>query len=332
MHGGGTLNRGGRSMQFGRRGFRVVFRNQTLTMLLILLLMWFLLALLTPYFLTIRNLFEITLQAAVFAIMAAGEAFVIFSGGIDLSVGSVFAFASMIGGVAYSATHSILVSIVAALLAGAACGLATGTVITKLNVPPFVATLGMMGIARGLALIVVNGIPIFGLSPQYLWIGQGKFFGVVPFPTVIVAAVFALTYFISRNTKFGRFTYAVGSNREGARLSGVNIGAVTIGIYVMSGVLAALAGVIESARLGTFQPAAGNGYELIAIGAVVIGGTSLFGGEGAVLSTLVGALIVTTIRNGLNLLGVYAFWQYVVNGLIIIVAVALDQARRSRSQ
>lgn len=319
-------------MRLGTRRLRTIFRNQTLTMFLILLLMWFLLALLTPYFLTIRNLFEITLQAAVFAIMAAGEAFVIFSGGIDLSVGSVFAFASMIGGVAYSGTHSIFISLAAALLAGAACGLLTGTFITKLNVPPFVATLGMMGIARGLALIVVNGIPIFGLEANYLWIGQGKIFGVVPFPTIIVIVVFAVTYFLARNTKFGRFTYAVGSNREGARLSGVNIVAVTLGIYIMSGVLAAVAGIIESARLGTFQPAAGNGYELIAIGAVVIGGTSLFGGEGAILSTLVGALIVTTIRNGLNLLGVYAFWQYVVNGLIIIIAVALDQARRARAQ
>ncbi len=319
-------------MRLGSRGIRTLFRNQTLAMFLILLLMWFLLALLTPYFLTIRNLFEITLQAAVFAIMAAGEAFVIFSGGIDLSVGSVFAFASMVGGVAYSGTHSIFISLTSALLAGAACGLLTGAFITKLNVPPFVATLGMMGIARGLALIVVNGIPIFGLEAKYLWIGQGKIFGVMPFPTVIVIVVFAVAYFLARNTKFGRFTYAVGSNREGARLSGVNIVAVTLGIYVMSGVLAAVAGIIESARLGTFQPAAGNGYELIAIGAVVIGGTSLFGGEGAILSTLVGALIVTTIRNGLNLLGVYAFWQYVVNGLIIIVAVALDQARRARGQ
>ncbi len=245
------------------QALRAVLRNQTLTMLLILLLMWFLLALLTPYFLTVNNLFDITLQAAVFALMAAGETFVIFSGGIDLSVGSVFAFASVFGGVVYRATGSIAASIAAALLAGVAAGLASGLAITKLRVPPFVATLGMMGIARGFALIIVNGIPIFGLSSAYLWIGQGKLFGTIPFPTVIVAFTFMLAHLAAKYTKFGRFTYAIGSNREAARLSGVNIDLVTLGIYIICGALAAVAGIIEAARLGTFQPAAGNGYEPI---------------------------------------------------------------------
>jgi ribose/xylose/arabinose/galactoside ABC-type transport system permease subunit len=145
-----------------------------------------------------------------------------------------------------------------------------------------------------------------------------------------VVAVFILSYFTLRYTRFGRFAYAIGSNSESARLSGVNVGGVILGIYAVSGSLSALAGIIESARLGTVQPAGGDGYELLAIGAVVIGGTSLFGGEGHILGTLIGALIVTTIRNGLNILGVYAFWQYVVNGLIIILAVAIDQVRRGR--
>jgi len=195
-------------------------------------------------------------------------------------------------------------------------------------VPPFIATLGMLGMARGLALILSRGIPIFGLSREYLWIGQGKLFDLVPIPTLILLGVFALVYFIARYTRFGRFTYATGSNAEAAKLSGINLGRVLLGTFALSGLLCGVAAVIEAARLATIQPAGGNGYELLAIGAVVIGGTSLFGGEGNVIATLIGALIETTIRNGLNLLGVNAFWQYVVNGAVIIAAVAVDQWRR----
>jgi ribose/xylose/arabinose/galactoside ABC-type transport system permease subunit len=312
------------------QGGRRLLRNQVFSMFLILILIWVVLALLSPYFFTVTNLFEITLQSAVFAIIAAGETFVIFSGGIDLSVGSVFAVASIIGGMFFKATGSVLLAVVTALATGIVAGLVSGLFISRLRVPPFVATLGMMGIARGLALIAVNGIPIYGLTKAFMWIGQGRLATVIPVPTLLVVAVFILSYFTLRYTRFGRFAYAIGSNSESARLSGVNVGGVILGIYAVSGSLSALAGIIESARLGTVQPAGGDGYELLAIGAVVIGGTSLFGGEGHILGTLIGALIVTTIRNGLNILGVYAFWQYVVNGLIIILAVAIDQVRRGR--
>jgi ribose transport system permease protein len=186
----------------------------------------------------------------------------------------------------------------------------------------------MLGIARGFALIFSRGIPIFGLDERYLWIGQGKIFGVVPIPTIILMLVFGLVFVISRYTRFGRFTYAIGSNAEAAALSGINIKAVILGIYAACGLLCGLASIIESARLATIQPAGGAGYELLAIGAVVIGGTSLFGGEGNVIATLIGAIIETTIRNGLNIVGVNAFWQYVVNGAIIVVAVAVDQLKR----
>jgi ribose transport system permease protein len=307
-----------------------VLRNQVISMLLILILVWIVLALLSPYFFTVTNLFEITLQSAVFAIIAAGETFVIFSGGIDLSVGSVFALSAIIGGVFFRGTGSVLIAALASLATGTVAGIINGLFISRLRVPPFVATLGMMGIARGLALIVVNGIPIYGLSKEYMWIGQGRLAGIIPVPTIIMAVIFVLAYLVLNYTRFGRFTYAIGSNIESARLSGVNVAVVTLGIYAVAGALSALAGIIESARLGTVQPAGGDGYELLAIGAVVIGGTSLFGGEGNIIGTLIGALLVTTIRNGLNLLGVYAFWQYVVNGLIIISAVAVDQLRRRR--
>jgi ribose transport system permease protein len=307
---------------------RTVLSNQAVSMLLILILMWLLLSLLSPYFFTASNLWEITLQTAVIGIIAAGQTLVILSGGIDLSVGSVFACAGIAGGLVFQATGNLWLTLAATLLTGAALGSLNGLFISQLRVPPFIATLGMLGMARGLALILSRGIPIFGLSKEYLWIGQGKLFDLVPIPTLILLGVFALVYFIARYTRFGRFIYAAGSNAEAAKLSGINLGRVLLGTFALSGLLCGVAAVIEAARLATIQPAGGNGYELLAIGAVVIGGTSLFGGEGNVIATLIGALIETTIRNGLNLLGVNAFWQYVVNGAVIIAAVAVDQWRR----
>jgi ribose transport system permease protein len=317
--------RGERSLQLGD-----LFRNQTFSMFVILVGLWVLLALLSQYFFTVTNLFEITLQTSVIAIIAAGETFVIFSGGIDLSVGSVFACSAIVGGLVFQDTHNLFLAILATLLFGTVLGVLNGIVITKLRVPPFIATLGMMGIARGFALIFSRGIPIFGLDNNYMWIGQGKVFGAVPVPTIIMIIVFVIAFLVANYTRFGRFAYAIGSNPEASRLSGINVGLMQVGLYAASGLMCGIASIIEAARLGTIQPAGGNGYELLAIGAVVIGGTSLFGGEGSVIATLIGAIIVTTIRNGLNILGVNAFWQYVVNGLVIIIAVAVDQVRRNR--
>jgi len=311
-------------------GIRGLFRNQGVSMLVILALMWVVLAFLSKYFFTVDNLFEITLQTAVVAIIAAGQTLVIISGGIDLSVGSVFACAAVVGGVVFTSTGNLLLSLLTTLGVGALFGLTNGLLITKVRVPPFIATLGMMGIARGLALIISSGIPIYGLDDSYKFIGQGKFFDVIPVPTVIVLVVYAIGYVVMNYTRFGRFVYSIGSNAEAARLSGINVPLVIIGIYTISGLLSGLASTIEAGRLATIQPAGGNGYELLAIGAVLIGGASTFGGEGSILATLIGALLVTTIRNGLNILGVNAFWQYVVNGVVIIGAVAIDQYRRRR--
>lgn len=308
---------------------RGILRNQAVSMLVILALLWVVLAFLSPYFFTVDNLFEITLQTAVIAIIGAGMTFVILSGGIDLSVGSVFACSAIVGGVVFNHTHSLLLALLATGGTGAVYGLANGLLITVLRVPPFIGTLGMMGIARGFALIFVNGVPIYGLD-RYRFIGQGKLLGVIPTPTVIMLAVFVLGYLVLTYTRFGRFTYVIGSNVEAARLSGIHVGSVLTGIYVVCGLLTGLASTIEAGRLGIVQPAGGNGYELLAIGAVIIGGASTFGGEGSIVATLIGAIIVTTIRNGLNILGVNAFWQYVVNGLVIIGAVAVDQIRRRR--
>lgn len=314
----------------GAATLQSLLRNQAVSLLFILFGIWIVLGILSPYFFTVSNLFEITLQTAVIAIIAAGETFVIISGGIDLSVGSVFACSAVVGGLLLQSTNNLFLALLVTVLFGGLIGFVNGTMITKLRVPPFIATLGMMGIARGFALIFSNGIPIYELGERYRWIGQGKIGNVVPVPTIIVLVVFVLGYMILNYTRFGRFVYAMGSNPEAARLSGINLPLMQLGVFTGAGLLAGLASIIESARLGTVQPAGGNGYELIAIGAVVIGGTSLLGGEGRIFATLVGAVIMTTIRNGLNILGVNAFWQLVVNGLVIIVAVAIDQFRRQK--
>lgn len=310
------------------RQIRAVFANQAISMFLILLAMWFVLSTLSPYFFTVGNLSEITLQTAVIGIIAAGETLIIISGGIDLSVGSIFACSGVVGGLVLQRTANVPAALLTTILFGGILGLLNGLFITRLRVPPFIATLGMLGMARGFALICSRGIPIFGLSPQYLWIGQGKVFQVIPVPTIILLLVFALVFFIAHYTRFGRFAYAIGSNAEASALSGINLKLVTLCIYAGGGLLCGVASIIEAARLATIQPAGGSGYELLAIGAVVIGGTSLFGGEGNVVATLIGAIIETTIRNGLNILGVNAFWQYVVNGGVIIAAVAVDQLKR----
>ena len=320
----------------GNSGFksnlRGLSRNQGVSLLGILAVMWLVLGLLSPYFFTRDNLMEITLQTAVIAIIAAGETFIIISAGIDLSVGAVFAASAVVGGLVLEATGSFPLALAATVGFGALLGLTNGLLITKLWVPPFIATLGMMGVARGLALILSNGIPIYGLPDAYKFLGQGRIFDIIPVPTVIMIIVFIVGYIIANYSRFGRFIYAIGSNAEAARLSGIKVARVLIGVYVIGGLLAGLASIIESGRLGIIQPAGGNGYELLAIGAVVIGGTSLFGGEGSIIATLIGAIIMTTLRNGLTILGVNAFWQYVVNGSIIIIAIAIDQYRRRRQQ
>lgn len=312
-------------------GIRGLLSNQGLSMLLILGLLWGVLSILSPHFRTVSNLLEITLQAAVIAIIAAGSTLVIISGGIDLSVGSVFALSAVLGGMVFTATGNFYLALLSTLVAGSVLGLSSGLLITWVRVPPFIATLGMMGIARGLSLVFSRGIPIYGLDDNYKWLGQGEVFGIIPVPTVIVVVVYAVFYIIMNYTRFGRFVYSIGSNAEAARLSGINVSAVILGIYTVAGLMSGVASMIETGRLATVQPAGGNGYELLAIGAVLIGGASTFGGEGSILATLVGALLVTTIRNGLNILGVNAFWQYVVNGGVIIAAVAVDQYRRRRS-
>lgn len=305
--------------------------NQAVSMITILAVMWLIMSFASPYFLTVNNVMNITLQAAQISLIAAGMTFVILAGGIDLSVGSVFALSAVVAGLASRDGLPWYLIILSGITTGAIVGSLNGLGIGYLKLPPFVVTLGMMGAARGVALIFVQGVPIVG-NPEngFDFIGVGKLGGIVPVPTLIVILVFAVCYYVLRWTRFGRFTYSIGSNPEATRLAGVRTSRYLVGIYALCGALTGLASLIEAGRLNSFQPAGGQGLELDAIGAVVIGGASLFGGQGNLLASLIGALIVVTIRNSLNLLGVYAFWQYVVTGVLIVFAVYLDSLRRKR--
>jgi ribose transport system permease protein len=312
------------------RLFDLVLDNPAIFMAGILLAMWLILSRLSPYFFTVDNLFEITIQAAVIALIAVGQTFVILSAGIDLSVGAVLAATTVVASMAMDRGYGLTAGIVSGLLCGAAFGAANGIAIGKLGIPPFIATLGMMGIARGFALIVTQGIPIFNLAPGFEVLGQGRVAGLIPVPTLTTLGLYLIGYVILSRTRLGRYTYSIGSNLQATVFSGVNVSRYLILIYTVSGLTTAVAGLTEASRIGSGQPAGGTGYELDSIAAVVIGGTSLFGGEGNLFASLVGALIIATLRNGLNVLGVYAFWQQVATGTILIAAVYLDRWRRRR--
>ncbi|HYE66768.1 MAG TPA: ribose ABC transporter permease [Pyrinomonadaceae bacterium] len=286
---------------------------------------------LTPHFLTISNLLNIGEQATIIAIIAVGMTFVIITGGIDLSVGSVLAFS---GVVMASALHSGLplpLALAVGLGVGLLCGLVNGLLITVGHLPPFIATLGMMSVARGTALMFTEGRPISGFSGSFRSLATGEVLR-VPTPVIIMIVVYAIAHFVLRRTKLGRYTYAIGGNEEAALLSGINVRLYKTMVYGLAGMLSGLAAILLTARLNSAQPIAGMMYELDAIAATVIGGTSLLGGEGTVLGTLIGALIMAVLRNGLNLLGVSSFIQQIVIGSVIIVAVLIDMALKRRGK
>jgi len=287
---------------------------------------------LTPYFLTVSNLLNVAEQTSINAIVAVGMTFVIVSGGIDLSVGSIVAFSGVVLGTALQSGHALPASLLLALLVGLACGLSNGALISWGRLPPFIVTLGTMSIARGAALLYTEGRPVSGFAPAFRSLATGRA-GFIPAPVIVMAVVYAAAHFVLTRTTFGRYVYAIGGNEEATRLSGVSVTFHKTMIYGVSGSTSAIAAVILTARLNSAQPIAGMMYELDAIAATVIGGTSLMGGEGNLGGTLVGALIMGVLRNGLNLLGVSSFLQQVVIGAVIVVAVLLDTVlkRKHRS-
>ena len=291
------------------------------------ILLMVVLAFLSDSFLTVNNLLNIARQVSINAIIAAGMTFVILTFGIDLSVGSVLAFSGAIIAGLLSRGHPLVVGIGAGLLVGGLIGLVNGLIITKGGVQPFIATLGMLTIARGATLVYTDGRPITGLPDVFVWLGAGEI-ARIPVPVVIMAVVFAASYIVLTQTVLGRYIYAIGGNEEAARLSGVNVTFYKTAAYTIAGVLSALSGVILTARLNSAQPTAGMGYELDAIAAVVLGGTTLAGGEGGIGGTLLGAFIIGVLNNGLNLLNVSSFYQQVVKGVVILLAVLLDRRLR----
>lgn len=278
---------------------------------------------LTPHFFTVTNLLNVAQQTVINALIAVGLTYVIISGGIDLSVGSILAFAGVVMAHTLRLGWPLPLAILAGVGVGAGCGLVNGLLISYGRLPPFIATLGMMSVARGGALLATDGRPVSGFDESFRWLATGEIAG-VPVPVIIMVLVYAAAHLVLQRTKFGRYTYAIGGNEEASLLSGVPVRLYKIGIYAVCGGLAALSSVLLTARLNSAQPIAGLSYELDAIAATVIGGTSLMGGQGSVIGTLIGALIMGVLRNGLNLLGVSSFIQQVVIGIVIIAAVLLD--------
>jgi putative xylitol transport system permease protein len=288
-----------------------------------------------PYFLTTGNISNVLLQTSINGVLAIGMTFVILTRGIDLSVGSVAALTGIVAAslATTSAAASVaggpypaIVAIAAGLAVGCACGALVGWIVSRFSVPAFVATLGMLSAARGMTLIYGGGKPVPALIPDFRWIGTAKIMG-IPMPVIILAIVFIGAWWVLTRTRFGRYVYAVGGNPHAAKTSGINVTRVRFSVYVISGALSGLAGMMLAARTGSALPQAGIAYELDAIAAVVIGGTSLSGGVGRVTGTLIGALIIGVMNNGLDLMGIESYYQQVLKGALIVGAVMLDQKR-----
>lgn len=286
------------------------------------------LALSTPKFFTVSNLMIIGTQVSINALLAFGVTFVIITGGIDLSLGSMVAVTGVVAATfAHPDTYPVLVPILAGVLAGVAIGAFNGFVVTKSKVPPFIVTLGTMTIGRGLALIVSKGRPVSNLSDEFNFIGGGNIAG-VPFPIIILIVAFIICSVLLNKTILGRYMYAVGGNEPAARASGIKVNNVKMWVYTICGLLSAMGGILLTSRITTGQPNAGAGFELDAIAAAIIGGTSTSGGTGTITGTLIGALLIGVISNSLDLLNVTSYYQQVVMGVIIIGAVVLDSRGR----
>ena len=279
---------------------------------------------LSPSFLSTKNIFNILRQTSVNGIIAAGMTFVILTGGIDLSVGSILAISGAVCASLLASGQNIIIAVLVALIIGAMVGFLNGFIITKGKLQPFIATLATMTILRGLTLVYTDGKPIT-LGSGDLAIKFGQIGGGKPTPALIMILVFAICAFVLKNTQMGRYTYALGSNEEATKLSGLNTDKIKIAVYTISGILASVAGIIITSRLFSAQPTAGDGYELDAIAAVVLGGTSLTGGKGKITGTIIGALIIGVLSNALNILDVSSYYQMMVKGAVILVAVLLDR-------
>lgn len=295
--------------------------------LMVLILLIVLMSIFAPNFNRVDNLLNIARSISVNAILAAGLTFVILTGGIDLSVGSIVAVSGVVAVIAAIAGVPAPVAVVIGMAVGGACGLVNGVLIAYLALAPFIVTLGTMTFLRGLAYTITNGQPIVSSDLNFKDLGNGYLLG-IPVPVIAMGAVFLVAWFVLERTRYGRHVYAVGGNAQAARLAGVQVNRIILSVYVVAGICAGLAGVIFAARVISAQPTAGTGYELDAIAAVVLGGTSLVGGRGRIVGTLIGAVILGVLTTGLILLNVQFFTQLLIKGVVIILAVAIDSLKQ----
>ena len=286
---------------------------------------------LNEYFFTVDNILNILRQTSVIAILAAGMTLVILTAGIDLSVGSILALCGAFAASMISLEIPVLIAIPVALIGGAALGSITGLIISKGKVQAFIATLVMMTLLRGVTMVYTDGRPIStgftDIADNFAWFGTGYMFG-IPVPVWLMIFVFSAIWYLLNHTRFGRYVYALGGNESATKLSGINVDRIKIGVYSICGLLSALAGIIITSRLSSAQPTAGMGYELDAIAAVVVGGTSLAGGRGYIMGTLIGALIIGVLNNALNLLDVSSYFQMIVKAVVILLAVLVDNKNK----
>lgn len=300
--------------------------------LMVFLILFVLLTIITNTFFTSRNLINVLKQVSINGIISVGMMCVLLTGGIDLSVGSIVALSGIVATTfAHPGEYPVIVPVILGILAGAACGVVNGTLVAFLNLPAFIATLGMLSVASGVALVLSKGRPISNLSDQFRYIGGGTILG-LPILIYILAAVFLIGYLILSWTKFGRYLYAIGGNEEAAKASGLSVARIKLFVYMISGICAGLAGTVLASRINAGQPNSGEGYELDAIAAVVIGGTSLNGGIGKVSGTILGVLIVGVINNGMDLLNISSYYQKIVKGSIIVLAVLLDRITKNKNK
>jgi len=310
-----------RVMKAHKRSFDI----KKLSLIIALMVLVITMSLMTDRFLKISNLFNILTQVSINGVLAAGMTFVIISGGIDLSVGSVLAIVGVVFALAKS---NLVLALIASVALGMIIGFANGLIITKFDIQPFIVTLASMTILRGITYIVTNGSPISGLPKSFQFIGGGMIAELIPVPVMILIVIYFVCHIVLNKTKLGRYIYAIGDNEEATKNSGIDVKTYKTTAYIISGVTAAISAIILTSRLNSAQPNAGLSYELDAVAAVAIGGTSLAGGSGQISGTFLGVLILGVISNGLNLLNISAFYQQVIKGLIILAAVIVDKIRK----
>ncbi|WP_066189567.1 ABC transporter permease subunit [Gracilibacillus timonensis] len=305
-----------------KKNVKELFKNPEMLTFLGFILLCIVFSVASSEFLTGTNISNIFRQVSINGIMAVGMTFVILTGGIDLSVGSVMAFSGTImAGLMINSGLPPILAILLGILLGAAIGYINGVFVAYAKIPAIIVTLAMMEIARGAALLYTGGYPLSGLSDSFTFLGRGYLFGIIPMPVVIMAIVFLIAYLILNHLPLGRYIYALGGNEEAVRLSGIKVKRIKAFVYLISGITASISGLIMTSRLASGQPNAGVGYELDAIAAVVLGGTAISGGRGHIFGTLLGALLLGVLSNGLNLLGVSPYVQRVLKGAIIIGAI-----------